>query len=251
MIRADRLFPWFVGAVISTVCCGVSSAQEPNCDQTTAMARMARAKSSAALVAEKRGAGDSYRAEVVFTARSFELRPTEQRATVPLDIIPQDDGQHTTWITLGDSLCSAETIADMKSLARVGENLPRELARAVLLVPNKLPSYVAYAPTSVQDPHSDYAVQMQTVCRAKHPEFVKAVGGLPTDKKGLVRKARPQSRRVSCTRPSRSTVGDQRASYTQQTRGSSLKWYALPPFVSRRMGTRTQIPPVRLINTWY
>jgi len=182
-MRANRLFKWVVGAAISTVFCGVLSAQEPNCDQTAAMARMARAKSSAVLAAEKRRAGDSYRAEVVFAARSFELRPTEQRAAVLLNLIPQDDGQHTTWMTLGDSLCSAETVADMKSLARVGESLPRELARAVLLVPDRLPSYVAYAPTSVQDPHSDYAVQMQTVCRAKHPEFVKAVGELPTDKK--------------------------------------------------------------------
>jgi hypothetical protein len=136
------------------------------------------------VTAEKEKAGDSYRAQVVLAARSLELRPTDKRAAVLLlNLIPQDDAQHTTWITLGDVLCSAESVSDMKSLGRLGERLPRDLARAVLLVPDKLPGYVAYAPTSVQDPHSDYAVQMQSVCRAKHPEFVKAVEGLPTDKR--------------------------------------------------------------------
>ena len=148
------------------------------------MAKMAHAESSAAVTGEKQKAGDSYRAQVVFAARSLELRPVDKKAAVLLlSLIPQDDGQHTTWMTMGDSLCDAESVADMKSLGRLGDRLPHDLARAVLLVPDKLPSYVSYAPTSVQDPHSDYAVQMQTVCRAEHPEFVKAVEGLPTDKR--------------------------------------------------------------------
>lgn len=104
-------------------------------------------------------------------------------AVLLLNLIPVDDAQHTTWMTLGDALCSAESVADMKSLGGLGERLPHDLAKAVLLVPDKLPGYIAYASTSVQDPHSDYAVQMQTVCRAKHPEFAKAVEGLPADKR--------------------------------------------------------------------
>jgi len=174
--------------VLAVVVCGTSGAglcaQEPSCGEIAAMVRMARAKSSEALIAEKQKAGDSYRAQVVFAARSSELRPTDKGAAVLLlNLIPQDDGQQTTWMTLGDSLCDSESVADMKSLGRVGDRLPRDLAKAVLLVPDRLPGYVAYAPTSVQNPHSDYAVQMQTVCRARHPEFVKAVGGLPTDKR--------------------------------------------------------------------
>lgn len=184
MMRTNRLFQWLVSAAIGTVFCGASSAQELNCDQAAAMARMARARSSAMVAAEKQKAGDSYRAQVVFAARSLELRPMDKKAAVLLlNLIPQDDAQHTTWMTLGDALCSGESAADMKSLGRLGEHLPRDLAKAVLLVPDKLPSYVSYAPTSVQDPHSDYAVQMQTVCRAKHPSFVKAVEELPADKR--------------------------------------------------------------------
>ena len=166
---------------LAVAICGTSGAglcaQEPNCDQTAAMAGMARAKSSEAVTVAKQKAGDNYRAQVVFAARSFELRPTDKSAAVLLlNLIPQDDGQQTTWMTLGDSLCDSESVADMKALGRVGDRLPRDLAKAVLLVPDRLPGYVAYAATSVHDPHSDYAVQMQTVCRARHPEFVKAVG---------------------------------------------------------------------------
>lgn len=183
MMRAHRLFQWLV-VVLCAAPSGVLSAQKPNCGEIVAMAKMARARSSAAVAVEKQKAGDSYRAQVAFAARSFELRPEDKKAAVLLlSLIPHDDGQHTTWMTMGDSLCSAESVADMKSLGRLGERLPHDLARAVLLVPDKLLSYISYAPISVQDPHSDYAVQMQTVCRAKHPEFVKAVDGLPTDKR--------------------------------------------------------------------
>ncbi len=148
------------------------------------MARMARSRSSIALAVQKRKAGDSYLAQVVFASRLLEIHPKEKSAAIHLlDLIPKDNAQQTTWLSLGDSLCSAETVADMTSLGRIGESLPRNLAKAVLLVPDKLTGYVSYASTSVQDPHSDYALRMQTVCRVKHAEFVKAVEGLSTDKK--------------------------------------------------------------------
>lgn len=160
------------------------SAQEVNCVEVAAMARMARAKSSAVLTAEKIQAGDSYRAQLVFAARLLQLRPTQRHAAdLLLNLIPKDDGQQTTWMTLGDAMCGAERVSDMKSLGRLGESLPRDLAKAVLIVPDRMLDYVSYAYSSIQDPHSDYAVQMQTVCRVKHAEFVKAVEGLPIDQK--------------------------------------------------------------------
>lgn len=183
-MRALRLSKRLLVAVLCVACGWELHGQEQNCGEIVAVARMARAKSPAIVTAEKQKAGGSYRAQVVFAARSFELRPMDKSAAVRLlNLIPVDDAQHTTWMTLGDALCSAESAADMKSLGGLGERLPHDLAKAVLLVPDKLPGYIAYAPTSVQDPHSGYAVQMQTVCRAKHPAFVKAVGGLPADKR--------------------------------------------------------------------
>jgi hypothetical protein len=60
--------------------------------------------------------------------------------------------------------------------------LPRDWAKAVLLAPDKLPEFVAYSIISVRDPHSDYAIQMEKVCRVKHSEFVNAVAKLPLEK---------------------------------------------------------------------
>lgn len=175
---------WICAWASFLAACVAVSAAEPNCREISAIARTAGAKSSRAAVEEMQKAGDSYRAQVVFAARSFELHPMDKRAAVRLlNLIPQDDAQHTAWMTMGDSLCDAESVGEMKLLGALGERLPHDLAGAVLLVPDKLPGYVAYAPTSVQDPHSDYAVQMQTVCRGKHAEFVKTVEGLPTDQR--------------------------------------------------------------------
>ena len=154
------------------------------CSEVHAMARISRATSLAELDKAKQNSGGSYRTQIVLSARSFELQPGSRDAAVSLlNRLPQDDAQHATLMTLGDSLCDKESVVEMKSLSRLGERLPRDLAKAVLLVPDKLPGYVAYASTSVRDPHSDYAVQMQTVCRGKHAEFVKTVEGLPTDQR--------------------------------------------------------------------
>jgi hypothetical protein len=183
MTIAKSLFR-LIAAVMCSASCGILFAQEPNCNEIVDMAKMVRAKSSAVLIAEKQKAGNSYRSQVVFAARSVELHPTSQRdAILLLNLIPTDDAQQRTWMTFGDSLCSGETVSDMKSLGRLGEALPRDLAKAVLLVPNKLLDYVTYALVSTQDPHSDYAVRMQTVCRGKYREFVKAVERLSSDKR--------------------------------------------------------------------
>jgi hypothetical protein len=160
---------------------GVS--QSP-CTQVDAIARILRSDSLAALTKAKQNAGSTYRAEIVFAARSLELQPNDKSAAVRLlNLLPQDDTQHVTLMTLGDSLCDEESVAEMTSLSRIGERLSRDFAKAILLAPDMLPRYIAYASTSVGDPHSDYAVQMQPVCRARHSEFVKAVVGLPTEQR--------------------------------------------------------------------
>jgi hypothetical protein len=71
----------------------------------------------------------------------------------------------------------------MKILAQLAERLPRDLTRAVLMVSGKIPEYVTYSITSVEDPHSDYAVQMEKVCKARHAEFFDAVTKLPREKR--------------------------------------------------------------------
>ncbi len=164
--------------------CTVLPAEKPNCGEVEAIARMARAVSTAELAAYKGKAGTSYRARFVFAAKQFELK-SERRdvALMLLNLIPKDDEQQQMLMTLGEHHCETESYHEMKSLAQLAERLPRDLARAVLLVPAKIPEYVAYSITSVQDLHSDYAIQMQKVCRARHSEFVDAVAKLPWQKK--------------------------------------------------------------------
>jgi hypothetical protein len=166
-----------------------ASAQGINCEQIASMVRMTSARSSEALIAEKQKAGNSYRAQVVFASRAAELHPKDQSSTGRLlNLIPQDDAQKAAWMTFGDRLCDSESIDEMKALGRLGENLPRNLAKAVLLVPDKMQMYVSYAKVSIQDPHSDYAVQMRGVCEARHPAFLKALNQLPAGDKDWFRK---------------------------------------------------------------
>jgi hypothetical protein len=142
---------------------------------------MARARSIAALGSEETKAGESYRARVIFAARRFELHPSKSSASALLGIIPKGAAQENVWQTFGDSLCRAEPISDMAALDRFGARLSRDLARAVLVDSTAMRPYIAYGITAVLNPHSDYAVQMQTVCRAKHDQFARAVEALSTN----------------------------------------------------------------------
>jgi hypothetical protein len=183
-MKAHEIANYVVVLTFLLAPCKVLTAQKSNCGEIDAMVKMARAISSAELAAHKLKAGDSYRARVVYATRLLELYPQKQDAAVLLlNLIPKDDEQHLMVMTLGDHLCGTESYHEMKLLGQLGERLPRDLARAVLLAPDKIPEYVAYSIASVQDPHSDYAVQMQKVCRAKHSEFVDAVAKLPWQKK--------------------------------------------------------------------
>lgn len=181
---------WIVALILYWTFCAISSAQDLNCREVSAMARMTHAKSSESLIAEMKKAGNSYRAHVVFTSRLFELNPSSRNnATKLLDLIPKNETQQTVWVNFGESFCQAESFEEMNALDRLGSRLPHDLARAVLIVPGRMLDYISYADTSVQDSHSDYAVQMKSVCLANHNDFVNAVNKLsPRDKKWFVTK---------------------------------------------------------------
>ncbi len=159
-------------------------AEKPNCGEIDAIAGMARAISTAELTGYKEKAGESYRAQLVYAAKLSELEPERHDAAVRLlNLIPKDDEQQRIVMTLGEHQCETESYHEMKMLGQLEERIPHDLARAVLMVPQKIPEYVVYSLSSVQDPHSDYALQMQKVCRARHPEFVEAVTKLPREKR--------------------------------------------------------------------
>jgi len=176
---------WIIAVVLAfflAPCKGLF-AQKSNCGEIDAMAKMARAISSGELAANRLKAGESYRAQVVFAEMEFEFYPQKHDvALLLLNLIPKDDNEHRAVMTFGDHLCDFENPHEMKSLNQIGNHFPRDLARAVLIAPERLPEYVAYSVASVKDPHSDYALQMQKVCRARHTEFVQAIAKMPAEK---------------------------------------------------------------------
>jgi hypothetical protein len=174
---------------ITLALCASVFAQEPGCLETSTMGKMAGATSIATLKARKQEAGDSYRAQVIYAARMLEIDPNNKSAAeLLLNLIPKDiDGpQQKVWLELDElPQCPSGNLSDsdLMPLFRLQYHLPRLLARAVLLVPDKMQDYVTYAYISIQNPESDYAIQMQKVCRVKHLEFVSAVDKMPLDDK--------------------------------------------------------------------
>jgi hypothetical protein len=184
MIRTHEITYCLVALTFLLAPCKLFSAPKPNCGEINAIAKMARAISTAELAANKENAGESYRAQVVYAAKLIELAPQRQDAAILLlNLIPKDEQQQQMLMSLGEHHCETESYHEMKMLAQLEERLPRDLTRAVMMVPAKIPEYVAYSIISVQDPHSDYAVQMQKVCKARHAEFFDAVAKLPREKR--------------------------------------------------------------------
>jgi hypothetical protein len=154
-----------------------AAAQEkPRCDDVRLAAEIMRAKS---LTAIEKGGASSYIVDVVSAIRAFQLRPRSRTlAARLLTTIPQNEDQQGVILALDSSICDAEAIADIEVLARAQDSLPRMLARAVRLVPSRMSVYVSYALVAVGDPHSDYTIQMQRVCRELHSEFTQTVQAL-------------------------------------------------------------------------
>lgn len=137
---------------------------------------MARMSSSPALRKLHTHAGDGYRSKLVFAFRLFEIDQSDMDSGLRvIELIPRNADQDAVWHSLEGSLCEHESVEDMKSLGGLQARLPHDLAKAVNRQPNKMHEYISYAYDSIQDPHSDYAVQMQTVCHHHHELFLNAV----------------------------------------------------------------------------
>jgi len=151
-------------------------AQSSNCDEVHDLAQMARSRSIRALQVHHRDNSRDYRDHVVFAIRRFELTPKNPRAAEELlKLIPTDEEQELVIHSFEGLLCESESQTDVRTLSGLHDRMTRDLSRAVLLVPKRMETYVAYAAEAVQDPHSDYAIRMAQVCRAKHRVFVNAV----------------------------------------------------------------------------
>lgn len=173
-------------AIAGSTLPSASEAQEPDCGEITAIARMAEAKSQEELARWRQRAGGSYRANLAYTIRFFELRPKDvAAASAVLDMMSKNDEQESVWHSYGHSLpsCRTESDDDLGVLGRFQLRFPGALARAVLMIPSRMTDYVSHANASSGYPDSDYAVQMQRVCRLRHHDFILAVKQLPPDTK--------------------------------------------------------------------
>jgi hypothetical protein len=191
-VKGPRIAKLLIVLIAFFTLCGGLRAQNPNCKEIAAIGEMARAVSPVALRALKQNSGDSYRARLIFAARSLEIDPKNKSAAADLlGLVPNDEfsPEQAVWLDLlqidqDPNRCLPDS--DLKPLGLLQYHLPRLLARAVLLVPDKMQEYVSYALMSTC-PDCDYAVQMRKVCMARHQQFVDAVNKLSAkDKKWFV-----------------------------------------------------------------
>jgi hypothetical protein len=161
---------------------------QEGCREVKAMAAMTMARSRGALETLRLEGGTGYRARLVYAIRRFELNKKDRDAAASvLALIPRDANEDSVLHDFEYTLCQEETDRELTALAKFGGRLPAILAEAVLLAPARMTEYVAYSIPSVRDPHSDYATQMESVCRANHRDFVSAVDALaPREKRWFV-----------------------------------------------------------------
>jgi hypothetical protein len=161
--------------------CNIVFAQSHSCTAAHAMGQMARAKSMDGLNAWKIAAGDSHLARGVYFLRLFELKPSNLAAArAVLTFIPRTEDEDLEWSLLAvGPLCANEELADSYAVADLNARRPHDLALAVILVPEKMFDYVFYAEIASLDMHSDFAEQMEMVCRTKNKEFLEAINRLP------------------------------------------------------------------------
>jgi hypothetical protein len=158
-------------------------AGQSDCREISALARISRARSSAALSQLRAEAGQSYVADFVYVFRAYELKHGSVEARDLLRLIPRDESQSRDLLELSSALCERGSLAEMTSLARITDEVPRRLADAVIVVPDFMLPFVEYSFLAVHDPHSDVAVQMARVCKRTGAAFNAAVARLAEDKR--------------------------------------------------------------------
>jgi hypothetical protein len=156
------------------------AAEEVPCSSVIKMVQLVHARPSEAAAIVAGTEASDYRTKLAAAAIQLELQPQSENAgRTLLELLPKSDEQQADLMTLGDQLCASESMVDMKILGKLRDRIPRDFARAASLVPSKLPEYVRYSFLAVQDPHSDFVLQMESVCEQRRSDFLSAVQSLP------------------------------------------------------------------------
>jgi len=169
--------------MVFAMCCVTAAAQEPGCIAIVRMGALARARSRTQLITRKHEAGDSYWAQLVFAARSLEVRAEDvEAAEMLLSLLPgnSEDERMAVWMDLSQLQgCESGGLSDtdLRPLFRLQSHLPRLAAHAVLLSPGQMLPYVRFGLNAAY-PDSDYAVYMRSVCKARPRELADAIDKL-------------------------------------------------------------------------
>jgi len=162
----------------------VCAAPAQDCQATKTLAALVRSTSTLPAIPEQPSLPTEYRAQLIIAAHLYERMPTDKdRATALLNLIPKSEAQFGIWITLGDPVCDEESDKDMMTLGHLSDRLPRLVASAAIAQPTRLSELVKFAMVAQRDPHSDYAVQLERVCKLRKLDFLSAVKSMSSDER--------------------------------------------------------------------
>jgi hypothetical protein len=154
-----------------------------SCAQVSAMARMATARSMAALNAARVQTGNDLRAQLVFAVSCFRIKRDHSSAVALLELLPVYNGDPVAppvaASTLNTYLCDDETDQQFKVLATLAFRIPRYASLAVLNASELMPRYVQYVMQAVGDPDNEITMEMRRVCYRRNPELTRAINALP------------------------------------------------------------------------
>ena len=115
--------------------CQAADSQESDCLAVHRLAEIATSKSVSALKANS-GQRVDYARGLVAAYRTLPLHADPDSATALLRLIPANESEQLAVTTLGDSLCSQESLSEMTALGHIRDDLPKALSKAVVIVPS-------------------------------------------------------------------------------------------------------------------
>ena len=129
--------------------------------------------------------------ELVFYARLLTLSPHNvEAARGLLQQTPASEEEQDQWMQIMDPPEDTKLeVADMQALAALYDHWPELMARAVLLAPEFMKTYVSYLVLAPNDIHSDFTGNAVKVCRKRPTQFRSALASLqPKDQEFIAGK---------------------------------------------------------------
>lgn len=153
------------------------------CEHFDQVVKAARSTSVSTVVTTMNELRDDDYAFVLLSGRRFELDTSKATAEALLQVLPTNKTQYWRW---AEHESCAAPVKDLLTVGNLFERLPRLFARAVGLSPQRLQQYIAFSAIVYEDPHNDYIIHMQVVCRRNPEAFRRVLNSLPVDQGTLI-----------------------------------------------------------------